>query len=146
MVEIRVRAHAAAPLATTWSVLADQSGMAAWTPARTVMIEHQGDPPPAGVGTIRVVSLALVKVREEIIAVDEPTRLTYRLLSGIPVRDYVGETHLTGRDAGTDILWTVTLTPRWPGTAFAVRRFAQALAKGLARQSERLALSTDPEN
>jgi uncharacterized protein YndB with AHSA1/START domain len=143
MVEIRAQAHAAAPLATTWSVLADQSGMAAWTPARAVMIEHQGDPRPAGVGTIRVVSLALLKVREQITAVDEPTRLTYRLLSGIPVRDYVGETLLTGTDTGTDILWTVTLTPRLPGTTFAVRRFAQALAKGLARQSERLAHPSD---
>ena len=77
MVEIRVQAYAAAPLATTWSVLADQSGMAAWTPARTVMIEHQGDPRPAGVGTIRVVSLVLLRVREQITTVDEPTRLTY---------------------------------------------------------------------
>jgi hypothetical protein len=143
MVEIRVRAHAAAPLAVTWSVLADQSGMAAWTPARTVMIEHQGDPPPAGVGTIRVAALVLLKVREQITAVDEPTRLTYRLLSVIPVRDYVGETLLTGTDTVTDILWTVTLTPRWPGTTFAVRRFVRALAKGLARQSERLAHRSD---
>src|SRR3954469_2014463 len=85
MVEIRVRVHAAAPLATTWSVLADQSGMAAWTPARTATIEHQGYPRPAGVGTIRVLSLTPLKIREQITAVDEPSRLAYRLLSGVPV-------------------------------------------------------------
>jgi uncharacterized protein YndB with AHSA1/START domain len=108
MVDIRAEAHAAAPLATAWSVLADQSGMAAWTPARTVMIEHQGDPRPAGVGTIRVLSLVLLKIREQITAVDEPNRLTYRLLSGIRVRDYVGETILTGTDTATEMLWKVT--------------------------------------
>ena len=139
MVEIRAQAHAAAPLAITWSVLADQAGMAAWTPARTVTITHQGEPRPAGVGTIRVLSLVPLTICEQIIAVDEPNRLTYRLLSGIPVRDYVGQTILTGTDRGTDIVWTVTLTPRWPGTTFAVRRVVKALAAGLARQSERLA-------
>src|SRR3954447_23027094 len=143
MVEVRVRAHAAAPLATTWSVLADQSGMAAWTPARAATIEHQGDPRPAGVGTIRVLSLSPLTIREQITAVDEPTRLTYRLLSGIPVRDYVGETILTGTDTATEILWRVTLTPRWPRTTFAVRRVVRALAKGLARQSERRAHPSD---
>jgi uncharacterized protein YndB with AHSA1/START domain len=146
MVEIRVQAHAAAPLATTWSVLAEQSGMAAWTPARTVTIEHQGDPRPAGVGTIRVLSLTPLKIREQITAVDEPTRLTYRMLSGIPVRDYVGETILTGGDTATDILWTVTMTPRWPGTTLAVRRVVRALANGLARQAERVAHPQDRPN
>jgi|SRR4051812_4853197 hypothetical protein len=139
MVEIRFRAHAAAPLATTWSVLADQSGMTAWTPARAVTIEQQGDPRPAGVGTIRVLSLAPLAIREQITGVDEPTRLTYRLLSGIPVRDYVGETILTGGDTATDILWTVNMTPRWPGTTLAVRRVVRALANGLAGQAERVA-------
>src|SRR3954452_6779793 len=118
MVEIRVKAHAAAPLAVTWSVLADQAGMAAWVGARSVVIEQQGDPGPAGVGTIRVLSMTVLKIREQITAVDSPTRLSYRMLSGIPVRDYVGETILTGGDTDTDILWTVTLTPRLPGTEF----------------------------
>jgi len=72
-----------------------------------------------------------------------PPPLAYRLLSGIPVRDFVGETILTGTDTGTDILWTVTLTPRWPGTTFAARRSTRVLAKGLARQSERLAHEGD---
>src|SRR3954468_21853720 len=133
-VEIRVEAHAAASVAITWAVLADQIGMTAWTPARAVTIEHQGDPRPAGIGTIRVMSLTPLIVREQITAADEPTRLAYRLLSGIPVRDYVGETVLSGGDTTTDIVWTVTLTPRWPGTTFAVRRVVRALAYGLARQ------------
>src|SRR4029450_2509649 len=105
MVEIRAEAHAAAPLATTWSVLADQSGMAAGTPARTGMVEHEGDPAPAVVGPTRALRLVLLKIREQITAVDEPNRLTYRLLSGIPVRDYVGETILTGTDTATGGLW-----------------------------------------
>jgi hypothetical protein len=139
MSEIRVRARAAASLATTWSVLTDQVGMAAWTPARTVTVEHHDGPSPAGVGTIRVLSRWPLTLREQITAVDEPTRLAYRLLSGLPLRDYVGETILSGSATSTDIVWAVTLTSRWPGTTFAVRRVAQALANGLARQAELVA-------
>jgi len=137
-VQIRVEAHAAASLSTTWSILADQTGMTAWTPARRATIEHQGDPPPPGVGTIRALALTPLTIREQITGIEEPTRITYRLLSGIPVRDYVGDTTLTGDESATDIVWTVTFTPRWPGTAFAVRRVARTLVTGLARQAERV--------
>lgn len=92
MVEIRAQAHAAAPLATTWSILADQSGMAAWTPARKVMIEHQGDPRPAGVGTIRVLSLVLLKIREQITAPSHPdTTLAWDNIRRTPGRSGPGE-------------------------------------------------------
>ncbi|MEU7907523.1 SRPBCC family protein [Actinoplanes sp. NPDC049118] len=138
-VEIVAHAHTAAAPAVTWSVLTDHLGMAAWTPARTVTIEHQGDPRSAGVGTIRVVSGWPLRLREQIIAVDEPTRIAYRLLSGLPVRDYVGETVLREAHAGTDIVWKVTVTPRWPGTAFVLRRVVRGLANGLAREAGRVA-------
>jgi len=82
MAEIRVRARAAAPLETAWSVLADQAGMAAWAPGK-VTLERAGDPPPNGAGAIRVVSRPPLRVREEVTAVEAPVRLAYRLLSGL---------------------------------------------------------------
>jgi len=131
-----IRAHADAPLETTWSVLADQRGMTRWLPAG-VSLEREGDPPPDGVGTIRVVTRRPFRVREQITHVEKPSRLAYRLLSGIPVRHYVGEITLSGDDSETEIAWTIDLTPRFPGIAVIVRKVIQVAATNLAAASER---------
>src|SRR4051794_21223076 len=136
MTEIRVHAVAAAPLTTTWSVLADQAGMSTCAPGSTEL-EQVGVPPPDGVGAIRVVSQGPLRVREQLFAVDAPTLLGYRLLSGLPLHDYVGETALT--TTGSGITWTVSFRTRFPGLTFAVRRAVRALAAGLAKEAERVA-------
>ena len=65
-------------------------------------------------------------------------RLSYRLLSGAPVRNYSGETVLTGDDATTDIVWTVRFRPGVPGMTAAIRWAIRKLAKGLAGQAEQV--------
>jgi uncharacterized protein YndB with AHSA1/START domain len=137
--EIRVQARAAAPLQTVWSVLARHAEMGAWAPIRRVALEREGDPPPDGVGAIRALSRPPFKIREEITDVDAPVRLAYRMLSGLPVRDYAGETILSDLDGATGITWRVTMTARIPGSAFMVRRVIQALVDGLVTESERIA-------
>ena len=139
MAEIRIQARAAAPLQTVWSVLGAQAGMGAWAPVRKVALEREGDPPPDGVGAIRVVSQPPFKIREQITDVDGPVRLTYRMLSGLPIRDYTGETILSDRDGATDIIWKVTMTGRLPGSTIVVRRVIRALVNGLVAESQRIA-------
>jgi uncharacterized protein YndB with AHSA1/START domain len=136
--EIRIRGQATAPLQTVWSVLADQTGMRRWAPTRKVALEREGDPPPDGVGAVRVLSRSPLKIREQITDVDEPVRRAYRLLSGLPVRDYTGETILSERDGATDITWKITMTPRFPGVTFVVRRVIGALVSGLVAESQRI--------
>jgi uncharacterized protein YndB with AHSA1/START domain len=138
MARFTVRAHADAPIHTTWSVLADQRGMSTWLPV-TVSLESEGDPPPDGVGSIRVVTRRPLRIREQITEVEAPSRLAYRLLSGLPVRDYVGKTTLTADDKQTDITWTIELTSPIPGIGFVVRLAIQAAATKLAAASERAA-------
>jgi uncharacterized protein YndB with AHSA1/START domain len=99
---IRVQARAAAPVQTVWAVLSAQKGMAAWAPIRAVALEREGDPPPDGIGAIRVLSRPPFEIREEITGADVPVRLAYRMLSGLPVRDYTGETTLTPLDGLDD--------------------------------------------
>lgn len=139
MAEIRIKARAAAPLQTVWSVLATQAAMGAWAPIRKVALEREGDPPPDGIGAIRVLSRPPFTIREQITDVDAPVRLAYRMLSGLPVHDYTGETTLSDRDGATDIIWKVTMTARVPGSAFMVRRVIRALANGLVTESQRIA-------
>lgn len=135
---IRIQARAAAPVQTVWAVLSAQNDMAAWAPIRAVALEREGNPPPDGIGAIRVLPRPPFKIREEITGVDAPVRLAYRMLSGLPVRDYTGETTLTQRDGATDILWTVSMTARLPGLTFIVRRVIRDLVHGLAAESERI--------
>jgi hypothetical protein len=137
--EIRIRTRAAAPLPTVWSVLAGQAGMGAWAPVRAVALEREGDPPPDGIGAIRVLSVPPFTIREQITDIEAPFRLAYRMLSGLPVRNYTGETTLTDRDGVTDIAWTVRMTPRLPGLTRVVRRVIRATAAGLVTESERIA-------
>jgi len=73
---------------------------------------------------------------------DAPTSLRYRMLSGLPVSDYVGKTTLTDLDGSTGITWTITLTPRFPGVAFAVRLGIGRLVRGLVAEAERRARSS----
>jgi uncharacterized protein YndB with AHSA1/START domain len=44
----------AAPPQTVFDVLTDHRGYAEYTPLRRVELEREGDPPPNGVGAIRV--------------------------------------------------------------------------------------------
>jgi hypothetical protein len=137
--EIRIHARAAAPLLTVWSVLARQAGMGTRAPVRTFALEREGDPPPDGVGAIRVLSRPPFTIREQITHVEPPFRLAYRMLSGLPARDYAGETILSDRDGGTDIVWTVRMTSRLPGLPRGVRRVIRATAAGLVAECERIA-------
>ena len=73
-----------------------------------------------------------------------PVRLTYRMLSGLPVHDYTGETILSDRDGATDIIWKVTMTARLPGSTFVVRRVIHALVNGLVAESQRIAGQEGP--
>jgi len=138
MAHFTVHAHANAPIETTWALLYDQRGMTQWLPV-TVSLEWEGDPPPDGVGSIRVLTRWPLRMREQITEVEPTSRLAYRLLSGLPVRHYVGQTTLTTDEKGTDIEWTIDLTSPIPGIAYVVRLLIQAAATELAKASERAA-------
>jgi hypothetical protein len=115
--------------------------MTTWLPV-TVALETEGDPPPDGVGGIRVLTRGPLRMREQITEVEAPSRLAYRLLSGLPVRHYVGQTTLTTDDKGTDIRWTIDLTSPIPGITYVVRLAIHAAATRLAKASERAAGAT----
>jgi uncharacterized protein YndB with AHSA1/START domain len=91
----------AAPAETLFEVLADHRGMAALTRFRSVEIERPGEPPPNGLGAIRSLRLLGPPVREEIIDFEPPRKLSYRMLSGAPVRNHVGTIDLEPVTAGT---------------------------------------------
>ena len=85
----------AAPPETIFEVLVDHRAYSSITPLRKSELEREGDPAPNGVGAIRVLSALGPPLREEVLTYEEPSRFSYTLLSGLPVRDHVGTVELT---------------------------------------------------
>src|SRR5215218_9264281 len=105
----------AAPPEVVFDVLTDHRRYTEITPLRKAELEREGEPTPNGLGAIRVLSaLPGPPMREEVIGYEAPTRFSYKILSGLPVRVHVGAVVLRPDDAGTEITYAVKTTPTIP--------------------------------
>ena len=126
-----------APRAVVFGLLADGSTWPTWAAIDSFELEREGDPPPEGVGAIRVLRRGRTTGRDLIVELILDRRLQYQALSGLPTRDYVGTVDLEdGPGGGTTIRWRASFFPRIPGTGglyqAGIRRFLHACADGLA--------------
>jgi len=139
---IEARAHSAAGPEAVWALVADVSGWARWGAWQQADLEREGDPPPGGVGALKTLKRGPVTSKEEVTVFEPPSRFGYRLLSGLPLRDYEAEITLTESPAGgTEIVWRSRFEPKIPFTGALFRRslgrFIQDTAERLAREAER---------
>jgi uncharacterized protein YndB with AHSA1/START domain len=136
----------AAPPETVFEVLTDHRRYAEITPLRKAELEREGEPAPNGVGAIRVLSMAGPPLREEVIAYEPPLRFSYKLLTGLPVRDHVGTVELTPRGSGTRVVYAVRTTPTVPlaggAVVAALKLGIKQLLGGVATESERRAAAS----
>ncbi|AHH98451.1 SRPBCC family protein [Kutzneria viridogrisea] len=137
MTEYHTTRKVSVPPDSVWAVLADHEGMPRWTASRSAHLERIGDQDRNGVGAIRALGTPVGRIREEITEFDAPNRLVYRMLSGAPVRDYVGTVRLSPDGAGTLIEWSVSFVPRLPGVQLVIKALIGQLATGLAKESAR---------
>jgi len=132
-----------APPEIVFDVLTDHRRYTEITPLRKAELEREGEPEPDGVGAIRVLSVAGPPMREEVLAYERPYRFSYKLLSGLPVRDHVGTVELEPKDGGTEITYAVKTTPTIPlaGPLFmaGLKKAIRDLIGGVAKESERRA-------
>jgi uncharacterized protein YndB with AHSA1/START domain len=133
----------AAPPEVVFDVLTDHRRYAEITPLRKSVLEREGEPAPNGVGAIRRLSSLGPPLREETIVYEPPSRFSYRLLSGAPLRDHVGTVELTPQGSGTKVTYAVRTQPTLPvvgGAAVAVARFGvKQLIDGIVAEAERRA-------
>ncbi len=133
----------AAPVETVFAVLTEHHLYAEITPMRKSTLEREGDPPPNGVGAIRVLTSVGPPLREEVIAYEPPGRFSYKLLDGAPVRDHIGTVELTPQDGGTRVVYAVKTTPTLPlvgpVVVAVVKQAIKALLNGIVKESERRA-------
>ena len=127
------------PTERVWELVADHPGMVRWTPLRRVVMESGGSPDPNGVGAVRALHLVGPPIREEVTAFEPTRRLAYRLLSGLPVRDYTGEILLEPTGTGTRISWTIRFSPAIPGAQLPVSTGIRVAARSLAKEATRRA-------
>lgn len=133
---IDIQVHTEADAVTVYRLLRDGAGWPSWSPIDSFALERTGADEPEGLGAIRVFVRGAVRGRDEITALVPDRRFGYRHLSGLPVRDYVGDVELEPTGAGTTIHWRVSFLPKVPGTAavyrWGVARFIRRTARGLA--------------
>jgi uncharacterized protein YndB with AHSA1/START domain len=133
----------AAPPEVVFDVLTDHRRYTDITPLRKAELEREGEPAPNGVGAIRRLTAVGPPMREEVLAYEPGKRFSYKLLSGLPVRDHVGTVELTPSGNGTRVVYAVRTTPTLPllggpflvGMKFAIKQ----LLGGVAKKAERLA-------
>jgi uncharacterized protein YndB with AHSA1/START domain len=133
----------AAPAETVFEVLTDHRRYSELTPLRRSELEREGKADPNGVGAIRKLTAVGPPMREEVIAYEAPTRFSYTVLSGLPVRDHVGTVELTPDGSGTKMVYAVRTQPTLPVVGFAVvaaiRQAIKGLIDGVTKESERRA-------
>lgn len=128
-------AHSAAPAATIYAMLLDRTTWPSWSPLVSFSAESDGPDGPQSVGAIGTFTTGRTKSREEIVELVPGRRLSYRLLSGLPLHGYRADIDLAASGSGTDIRWHSTFHAR-PGTGWAYRialgRFIAKAVTGLA--------------
>jgi uncharacterized protein YndB with AHSA1/START domain len=133
----------AAPPETVFDVLTDHRGYADITPMRRSELEREGEPAPNGVGAIRALHSVGPPLREEVVSYERPSRFSYKVVSGIPVRDHLGTVLLAPEGSGTRVTYAVKTTPTLPlvgGAVVAVTKLAiKQLLSGITTESERRA-------
>lgn len=134
--------HSRAPMEDVWSLVGEAGRWKEWSFLTRSDLERQGIPAPDGVGAVRRFTAFGIGSREEVLAWEPPTHLSYAILSGFPVRDYRADVDLSPESGGTTITWSVSFTPKLPGTGAAmwvilrllIFRFTTAVGRFADRQ------------
>lgn len=132
-----------APPETVFDVLTDHRRYSELTRLRKAELEREGEPAPNGVGSIRLLTAVGPPMREETIVYERPSRFSYKVLSGLPVRDHVGTASLEPNGSGTRITYAVRTTPTVPvagGLVIgAIKQGIKQLLNGVSAEAERRA-------
>lgn len=132
-------ATVAAPTAHVWDVLSDHEGMSHWGAGISVTLRSEGSPDRNGTGAVRVIDAPgpMPSIVEEVVAFEPGRMLSYKALSGVPLRNYRGEVVLREFAGGTEIAYTVTADRRVPLVEQAVvKGISWALLRALVRRVE----------
>jgi len=124
------------PSDKVWAIVSDFTRPP--SPAISIEVEEKGNPEAHGIGAIRNINIRGAKARERLESVDAPNSITYYMLSGAPVKEYLGTVNVVPQNGATLINWDVKLIPKIPGIGWivaivirkAINRYIDAIEKG----------------
>jgi uncharacterized protein YndB with AHSA1/START domain len=140
MIDFTIERDISAPIETVFAKLTDHRGYASLTLLRKSELEREGTLAPNGVGAVRKLSLLGPPMREEITTYEQPKHFAYTLLSGLPVRNHVGDVRLEQTGAGTHVTYRVTSHPTIKGAGPVIEAVLKQaigqLLSGVAKSAE----------
>ena len=106
-----------APPDHVWKII----GNPGTSPGRGVGVRVERPGSADGTGLIRAVKVGPATIHEEITGVGPGHVIRYRMLKGVPVRDYTSDVGLEASSpGGTLVSWGVQFRPRIPGSGWLV--------------------------
>ena len=119
-----------------------------WTPIGSFELERPAPDGGEGVGAVRKFTTGFVSSREEIIELHPDQSLSYRALSGLPIRQHRADVDISDSGDERVVAWREDFEARVPGTApmlaWFLRRFVQRCADGLAGQAATVGRAASP--
>jgi len=135
-------AHSSADASTIYAMLLDRPTWPSWSALESFTHEKDGVDGPNSLHAIGTFTTRKTKSREEIVELIPDRRLSYSLLSGLPLQNYRADIDVTPTSSGTDIRWHSTFNAR-VGTGWAYRfglgKFIAKCVRGLAAAAEKRA-------
>ena len=134
MKTIVVEGSVEAPIDVVWGLLADARNYQRWAAMRSSALEKTGESTEDGVGAIRRFGTWPIFSREEVVEFNPPHKLSYVLLSGLPVVNYRADVDLRDDSAGTAIRWSASFDVRRRWLAIPMRAFLSFILKDFVRR------------
>jgi hypothetical protein len=138
-VRFSVEATSAASPSAIYALLGDGATWPDWTPFSAFELEREGEAGGESKGAIRVFTSGRTRNREELVELSPGRLVSYRSLSGLPVRNHLASVQLAPAAGGTLITWDEQFEVTRPGSAWlltrGLRKFVQACADGLAARA-----------
>ena len=122
------------PLDKAWMLLSDFTGSP--SPSFPVTVHEEGDAKYNGVGTIRTIKLGMVSVMERLEAVEPTTSYMYCILSGSPVKQYLGTFEFKAENDATLIHWHADFKPLVPLTGWIIGMATKKVVHKILSQME----------
>jgi len=122
------------PLDKAWSLLSDFTGSP--SPAFPVIVHEKGDRKDNGVGTIRTIKLGMFSAMERLEAVEPKKCYMYCILSGSPVKQYLGRFEFKAEKNATLIRWSANFKPKVPGIGWIIAIVTKKMVHKILSQME----------
>ena len=137
--EIDQRAWTAAGPDAVYALLAEGATWPTWSGIDSFELEQPGDDGGESLNAIRAFHTGRTISRERLVELVPGRRLSYALLTGLPLNEYRADVDLTPSEDGTAIRWHSTFFPKRRGTGWIYRlalgKFIKGCVNGLAERA-----------